>query len=65
MGQEDLVAEVPVVRHEDARPVEEGAAVQAPRLRELPALELLQQPLAIRCLGHSTSDVVEEGKRGP
>jgi len=66
MGQqEDLVAEVPVIRHEDARPVEEEAAVQAPRLRELPGLELLQQPLAIRRRGCSAPDGVEEVKRRP
>jgi len=66
MGQEeDLVAKVPVIRHEDARPVKEEAAVQAPRLRELPSLELLQQPLAIRRRGCSAPDGVDEVKRRP
>ena len=49
MGQQEhLVAEILMVRHINARSMEEEPVVETPRLAELAGLQLLQQPLAVR-----------------
>ena len=63
MSQEDLVAQVVMVREEDAGPVE--TVVEVPRCRQLTSLQALEELLGVRSCCCSPTNVIKEGEHRP
>ena len=64
MSQEEyLVAQVVMVRDEDAGPVEKETVVEVPWCRQLAKLQALEELLGVRDCYCSPEDVIEEGER--
>lgn len=59
------MAQVSVVRHEDAGPVKEQRVIKAPGCLQFACLKAAQQQLGMRRRRHGTVNVVDEGEGGP
>jgi len=65
VGQrEHLVAQITVVGHEDAAPVEKQPVVRAPGRLQLAGRQLLLQQLRISRRHSRAADVIDEGEGG-
>jgi len=63
--EEDLVAQVLMVRDEDAGPMEKETVVEVPRCRQLTSLQALEELRGVRSCCCSLANVIKEGEHRP